>query len=91
MNIYMIKPHTKEILTTEFDGQITSIYTYFEILQDHIIYTNAQHTNKNMFFIGEQLFIGDALILGLKGFEETDITIKQDELQSLISYDVNLL
>lgn len=97
MNIYMIKPHTKEILTTEFDGQITSIYTYFDsllvdtstILQDHIIYTNAQHTNKNMFFIGEQLFIGDALILGLKGFEETDITIKQDELQSLISYDVN--
>ncbi len=97
MNIYVIKPHTKEIQTTEFDGQITNIYTYFDsllvdtstILENHIIYTNAQHTNENMFFIGDQIFIGDALILGLNGFEETDITIKQNELQSLISYDVN--
>lgn len=97
MNIYIVKPKTKEIQTSDFDGQMTSIYTYFNsllvdnstVLNNHVIYTNAQHTDESIFFIGEQLFIGDALILGLNGFEETDASIQQDDLSPLISFAVN--
>jgi hypothetical protein len=97
LNIYIIDPQEQTLQPHEFDGQITSIYTFFRsilvdhstILKDHIIYTDANHADKNPFFIGEQLFLGKALVLGVNGEEERDITIKEEELSKLINYDIN--
>lgn len=100
MKIFSIDPETQTLETQNFDGQVNSIYTFFNsilvdnshTLNEHIIYTdgNAQIDTHLPYFIGEQLFMGKALIIGLNGYEETDAKIKQEQLSSLISYDVNM-
>jgi hypothetical protein len=56
-----------------------------------MIYTdaNALSENKEAYFIGEQLVVGDALILGRNGFEEVDATIPKSDLEALIVSEVN--
>jgi hypothetical protein len=100
MKIYSINPDAQAIEFQEFDGQVSSIYTFFNsilvdnshALNEHIIYTdgNAQIDTHIPYFIGEQLFMGKALVIGLNGYEETDTKIGKEELDSLISYDVNM-
>lgn len=99
MKAYSIDPQTKSIELQEFDGQVNSIYTFFNsilvdsshILNEHIIYTdgNALSTTHTPFFIGQQLFLGKALIIGQNGLEEVDVKIVQDELEKLVNYEVN--
>jgi len=99
MKAYSINPETKSIEIQDFDGQVNSIYTFFNsilvdsshILNEHIIYTdgNALSTTHVPYFIGHQLFLGKALILGQNGLEEVDVKIDDSELAKFISYDVN--
>ncbi|MBU0631154.1 hypothetical protein KKA17_00770 [bacterium] len=99
MKAYSINPKTKSIETQDFDGQVNSIYTFFnsilvdtsDILHEHIIYTNgnALSTTHTPYFIGQQLFLGESLILGQNGLEEVDVKIHENELEKLISYDIN--
>ena len=99
MKAYSINPENKNINITYFDGQPNSIYTFFNSilvdssnsLHEHIIYTdgNAQSITHIPYFIGEQLFLGKALILGQNGLEEVDVKIEGTDLSELISYEVN--
>jgi hypothetical protein len=96
MQVHLIDPQTKTVQTEEFDGKITSIYTFFnsilvdssDVLKEHIIYTDANHKDKTPFFLGNQLFIGKAIVLGLHAMSETDATISANELESLINYEL---
>ena len=100
MNILSINPETQNIENQTFDGQVNSIYTFFNsilvdnshALNEHIIYTdgNAQISTHTPYFIGEQLFMGKALVIGLNGFEECDTKISSQQLELLINYDVNI-
>ena len=100
MTAYSINPQTQVVEPQDFDGQVNSIYTFFnsilvdnsQALNEHIIYTdaNALISTHIPYFIGEQLFMGTSLILGQNGLEETDVKITQEQLQTLINYDVNM-
>ena len=99
MKAFSIDPTTQTIHTHDFDGQVNSIYTFFNSilvdnsnpLNEHIVYTdaNALISNATPYFIGEQLFLGKALILGQNGHEEVDAKISVEELSALINYEVN--
>ncbi|WP_151901268.1 hypothetical protein [Sulfurimonas hydrogeniphila] len=76
-----------------------TVYTFFSSilidelagLKEHVIYTdaNALSEKKKPYFIGEQLLLGDALILGRDGFDDVDAKIAKEELHSLINPEVN--
>jgi hypothetical protein len=78
--------------------QANTVYSFFNsILTDelstldkHTIHSDAEAISKNMepFFIGEQLIVGNALIVGKDGFFDTDVSIPKDDLESLVSYEV---
>ncbi len=99
MKTYLINPSTKNISEQDFDGQVNTLYTLFDslllehfyTLNGHIIYTdtNAYERGETPFFLGEQLFFGRAMIIGLEGFGEVDAKIKKEEVKSLISYKLN--
>lgn len=99
MKAYSINPETKTTKVQDFDGQVNSVYTFFnsilvdtsDILNEHIIYTdgNALSTTSKPYFIGQQLFLGKSLVIGQNGLEEVDAKIQQDELEKLVNYEVN--
>jgi hypothetical protein len=99
MKALSIHPNSKEIKEIEIQMQANTVYSFFNSilidelisLKEHIIYcdSNALKENKTSYFLGEQLIIGDALILGRDGFNDLDVSIKKDELNSLIRYDVS--
>ncbi len=99
MKALSIKAETLEIQEIEIEMQANTTYSFFNsILIDelptihkHMIYTdaNALSENKKAYFIGEQLLFGDALIVGREGFTDTHVTIKKEELESLIREDLN--
>jgi len=99
MKAFAINATTKEVKELDIQMQANSIYTFFSsILIDelgtinkHVIYTdaNALSENKSSFFIGEQLIIGDALILGKEDLNDVDAIISKDELSSLITKEVS--
>ena len=76
-----------------------SVYSFFNsilidelsTLNQHTIYTNANALSQKEtpYFLGEQLLIGDALIVGLNGMEEVDAIVTPEELTEFISYDIN--
>ena len=90
---------TQEIEEKDIILQANTIYSFFDsilideltTLQNHIVYTdaNAISEKKEAYFIGEQLLVGDALILGRNGLEEMDVTIPKEELKSLVMSEVN--
>ena len=98
MKAYTINPQKQELQEIELEMQANTVYTFFSSilidevssLQQHTIYTNAEAISKakEPFFLGEQLIIGDALIFGKKGLEDVDVIISQEELASLINYNV---
>jgi len=99
MKALEIYPNTKEIKNSDIQMKANTVYTFFSsilideitTLNKHIIYTdaNALSEKKIPYFLGEQLLIGDALILGREDFNDTDVSIEQDEFSSLINYEVS--
>jgi hypothetical protein len=98
MKAFSVNATNKEIKELEIEMQANSVYTFFssilidelESLNRHMIYSdaNALSENKRAYFIGEQLVVGDALILGREEFADTDATITKEELESLVVYDL---
>ena len=98
MQAISLNPLDKEIKIIEIEMKANSIYSFFnsilideiETLQKHLLYTdaNALSEGKLAYFIGEQLLIGDALIIGKNGLEEVDSTISVEDLESIINYHV---
>ena len=99
MRFLHIDPDKKSVEEMELKIEANTFYTFFgsilidelPTLANHTIYTdgNALSNKKTPYFIGEQIVLGEALVLGRNGFEEIDATIQADELNSLISYDVS--
>ena len=99
MNVLSINPQTKKVEALEIEMQANSVYTFFHsilideltTLNEHVIYSdaNALSEKKEPYFLGEQLLLGDALIVGRQDFEERDVTIDKEMLSSLLSYDVS--
>ena len=98
MQAISLNPHKKEIKTIEIEIKANTIYSFFnsilideiQTLQHHLIYTdaNALSEKKQAYFLGEQLLIGDALIIGKNGLEEKDTTIPMQDLENIINYNV---
>ncbi len=99
MNALTINPVTKELQSIDIEMKANSVYSFFNsilidelsTLNQHTIYTNANALSQEEtpFFIGEQLLIGNALIVGLNGMEEVDVIVTREELTEFISYDIN--
>ena len=99
MRAISINPEEKSVKEIDIHLQANTVYSFFNsILIDelscingHIIYTDAEAVNKKKkaYFIGEQLLIGDALILGRDSFEDLEASIPLNDLNTLINYDVN--
>jgi len=99
MKAISINSSEKKAQQIDIEMQANTVYTFFSsilidelsTIKDHIIYTdaNALSENKTPYFIGEQLLIGDALIVGQSSLSESDITIPMEQLESLISHDVS--
>ena len=99
MNVLTINPETKEVLAQDMEMKANSVYSFFNSilidelssLNQHTIYcdTNALSNHKKPFFLGEQLIIGEALIVGLNGMEEVDAIVSKEDLEEFISYDIN--
>ena len=98
MKAFSINSSSKEIQELDIEMKANTTYTFFSsilidetlTLQNHIIYTdaNALSEHKPAFFMGEQLLLGKALIIGKNGLEESDVTIPQDTLEEIINYDI---
>jgi len=83
----------------DIEMQANSVYSFFNsilideitTLNAHTLYldANALSEGKKAYFLGEQLLIGDALIIGKEGLTEIDATITQEELESLLITEVN--
>jgi hypothetical protein len=99
MKALTINPQTNEIAEIDIEMKANTLYTFFssilidelESMNEHVIYTdaNALSEKKKPYFIGEQLLMGDALVLGRFDFDDTDVKIPKEELATLISYDVS--
>ena len=99
MKAISINPNDKSINEIDIEMQANTVYTFFSsilidelsTIKEHIVYTdaNALSENKIPFFIGEQLVIGDVLIIGQSSLSDSDVTIPLEQLESLVSYDVS--
>ena len=99
MRALSINPQNKEIKELDIEMKANTLYTFFSsilideipTLKEHMVYTdaNALSEGKEAYFLGESLLIGDALILGRHDFNDVDAKIKEDELASLINYELN--
>ena len=99
MNVLTINPATKKVESIDIEMKANSIYSFFNSilidelssLNQHTIYcdANALSEHKKAYFMGEQLLVGDALIVGLNGMEEIDAVITPKELEELIDYELN--
>ncbi|WP_373036501.1 hypothetical protein [Sulfurimonas sp.] len=98
MKAYSIDSAKQEVKEIDIEMQANTVYSFFNsILTDelstldkHTIHSDAEAISKNMepFFIGEQLIVGNALIVGKDGLFDTDVTIPKDDLESLVNYEV---
>ncbi len=99
MKAYSVNPQTRELKEVNIEIQANTAYTFFrsisidesEVIKSHVVYgdANAINAKKKPFFIGGQLIVGDALVLGREDFIDMEATIYKDELEELISYDVS--
>jgi len=99
MKAYSIDPQKKELKEIDIEIQANTVYSFFSsILIDesqnitkHVIYSdaNALNESKKPFFLGGQIILGDALILGREEFTDKEASIPQNELELLINYEVN--
>ncbi|MCJ7766605.1 MAG: hypothetical protein MUP09_11765 [Thiovulaceae bacterium] len=99
MKAFAINPERQKTEEIEIEMKANTVYSFFNsilidelsALNQHIIYSdaNALSQQKEPFFIGEQLLLGNALIVGQMGMEESDVNIPKKELEALIDYEVN--
>lgn len=99
MKALTVNPETRTIEEIDIEMKANTVYTFFnsilidelQPLNNHIVYSdaNALSQQKKPFFLGEQLLLGNALIIGQIGMEESNATIPQEELEALIDYEVN--
>lgn len=99
MRAISIKTDEKSINEIDVDMQANTVYTFFSsilidelsTIKDHLIYTDANAISemKTPFFIGEQLVVGDALIVGHTAMLDSDAIIPLNDLESLISYELS--
>jgi len=83
----------------EVQMQANTTYTFFgsilidehESINEHMMYSdaNALSEKKEAYFIGEQLIIGKALMVGREGFTDLDVKISKEALESLIQTDLS--
>ena len=100
MKAFSIDPKNKELKEIDIHMQANTVYTFFNsilideltTLDKHTIHTDAEAISnaKIPFFIGEQLIIGNALIVGKNELTEIDAMIPMNELESIINYEVPL-
>lgn len=98
MRAYRVSPQNKEAQEIDIDIQANTVYSFFNsiaiddfsIIDKHTIYSDSDaiSNEKEIFFLGEQLIVGDALVLGKEESFDSEVTIQQNELESLISYEV---
>jgi len=98
MKAYSIDSATQELKELDIEMQANTVYSFFNSILTDELTTIEQHTihsdanaislNKKPFFIGEQLIIGDALIVGKDGLLDTDASIPHSDLESLVNYEV---
>jgi len=94
-----IIPETGEVGEIDIEMKANTVYTFFnsilidehQTLNRHLIYSdaNALSSRKKPFFLGEQLILGNALVVGQNGMEETDASIPAKELEALLDYKIN--
>lgn len=99
MQALHVKSEKQEVEALEITMTANTIYSFFgsilidelSSIKEHVIYTdaNALSEEKKPYFIGEQLILGDALVLAREGFDDTDVKITQKELASLINPNLN--
>jgi len=99
MRALSIDAQNKESKEIEIHLQANTVYTFFNsilidelsCINEHIVYTDAEalEKNKEAYFIGEQLVIGDALILGRDSFEDLEASIPLNEISSLVKHELN--
>jgi len=99
MKAYAIDPETQTIEEIDIEMKANTTYTFFKsiliddltTINDHMIHTdaNALSDEKKGFFIGEQLIMGVALLVGKIGLEENDVTITKEDLEKLIRFDIS--
>lgn len=99
MKAYSIDPKNKEVKEIDIDMQPNTVYSFFNsilidelsTLDQHTIHSDGEAVSNEAipFFMGEQLVVGNALIIGKNGIAEVDATIPHDDLKSIINYDVS--
>jgi len=99
MKAISIDINEKNIQEIDIHIKPDTVYSFFNsilideitTLNNHTIYTdaNALSETKTAFFLGEQLLIGNTLIVGKSEQGDTEATIPLEELQELVSYDLN--
>lgn len=100
MKAYSIDSKNREVKEIDIEMQANTVYSFFNsiliddltTLDKHIIHADAEAISQNRepFFIGEQLIVGNALIIGREVFADVDVTIPKADLESLVNYDVPL-
>lgn len=99
MKAYSIDPKSKKVKEIDIDMQPNTVYTFFSsilidelnTLENHTVHSDGEAISKEAipFFIGDQLVVGEALIIGKNGIEEIDASIPKDDLALIINYDVS--
>ncbi len=99
MRAIFIKTDEKSINEIDIEMHVNTVYTFFSsilidelsTIKNHMVYTDANAISqmKTPFFIGEQLVVGDALIVGHTAMQDGDAIIPLNDLESLISYELS--
>ena len=99
MNALTINPDTKQLEEIDIEMKANTVYSFFNsilidelsTLNQHIVYAdaNALEEKAKAYFLGEQLILGKAMIIGKVGMQESDVHIAKEALQELISYEIN--
>jgi len=98
MKAYSIDPQTQKIEELDLILEANTIYSFFnsilidesQIITNHVVYTDANSLSSKQkpFFIGEQVLLGKALVLGKDEFEDVEAKIPLKDLETIINYDV---
>ncbi len=99
MKAYSIDPETQTVEELDIEMKANTTYTFFNsiliddlsTINNHMIHTdaNALSEEKKAYFIGEQLIMGKALIIGKNGMEEGDASISEKDLKKLLRFEVS--